>query len=216
MLQKINFVTNEQKLKEMAYGDAIYAWLLLHSHYDQDENHNYIYKRDFSYVDIAKDIGRSRQTVSKRFNELLKLSEDENNRRNLIWYDEGNKRYVLPCFRDFQRLDSETILNLFRVCSKAPRREELIKTYAWLMKKYKNKEKEISYTEMIDTFGHSRGNEETYNRYKDILTTLQGAGLVKFRTDTTNYRNNDGTYGKTLYVYQVNDKADKDWLDKNT
>ena len=50
LLNKINFTTNETKLKEMAYSDTIYAWLLLHSHYDPDENHNYIYEREFSYV----------------------------------------------------------------------------------------------------------------------------------------------------------------------
>ena len=49
MLRKINFVNNEQKLKEMAYGDTVYAWLLLHSHYDPDEEHNYIYKNEFTY-----------------------------------------------------------------------------------------------------------------------------------------------------------------------
>lgn len=71
MLRKINFVTNEQKLKEIAYGDTVYAWLLLHSHYDPDEEHNYIYKNEFTYEMIGKDIGRTRQTISKRFKELL-------------------------------------------------------------------------------------------------------------------------------------------------
>ena len=64
MLRKINFVTNEQKLKEIAYGDTVYAWLLLHSHYDPDEEHNYIYKNEFTYEMIGKDIGRTRQTIS--------------------------------------------------------------------------------------------------------------------------------------------------------
>ena len=77
MLKQIYFVSNEQKLREMAYGDSVYAWLLLHSHYDPDENHNYIYKKDFTFVDIAADIGKTRQTVSKRFNALLELSKKE-------------------------------------------------------------------------------------------------------------------------------------------
>ena len=46
MVNHINFVVNENKLKEMAYGDTVYAWLLLHSHYNPDENHNYIYKKE--------------------------------------------------------------------------------------------------------------------------------------------------------------------------
>ena len=89
MVNHINFVVNENKLKEMAYGDTVYAWLLLHSHYNPDENHNYIYKKDFTYEQIGRDIGRTRQTVSKRFKELLnpKAKDDEVSRDLLIEFD---------------------------------------------------------------------------------------------------------------------------------
>jgi hypothetical protein len=82
--------------------------------------------------------------------------EERAGRKDLI-VDMG-KYYILPCFRDFQKLDSETVLNLFRLCGKS-RREELIKTYAWLLKKNSKKEKEISFEDMINAFGHSKGNE---------------------------------------------------------
>jgi hypothetical protein len=49
VLTEIKFVTQSKKLIEMAYSDTIYAWLLLHSHYDPDEHHNYIYQKDFTY-----------------------------------------------------------------------------------------------------------------------------------------------------------------------
>lgn len=205
----------------MAYGDAIYAWLLLHSHYDPDENHNFIYKRDFTFKQIGKDIGRNEKTVSRRFKELLppEKAKDNDNKehsilKDLIWYDERNKCYILPCFRDFQTLDAQTVLNLFRLNSQKSRREELIKTYAWLRKQFELKNKDISYNDLIQAFGHSFGNEQTYDRYKDILTTLQGAGLIKFRTDLTNFRGKDGKYEKTLYIYQVNKYASQEWLDK--
>lgn len=216
MVEQIHFVTTTKKLKEMAYGDSVYAWLLLHSHYKPDEDHNYIYKKDFTFEDIGKDIGRSRQTVSKRFRELFPSKEEREERKKTGEKDlivDLGKYYALPCFRDFQTLDSDTVLNLFRLCG-TPRREELIKTYAWLLKKWHHKEKEISYEDIINEFGHARGNEQTYNRYKDILTTLQGAGLIKFRTDKI--RIEKGRYGKTLYVYQVNKKASQEWLDQNT
>lgn len=104
-MPKINFVTSDKELIDMAYGDSIYAWLLLHSHYDPEENHNYIYKRDFSFTEIARDIHKTRQTVSKRFEALLTLSKDKDHvrsgRRDLIYYDESNQVYILPCFRDF-------------------------------------------------------------------------------------------------------------------
>ena len=217
MLKQIYFVSNEQKLREMAYGDSVYAWLLLHSHYDPDEEHNYIYKRDFTFEQIGKDIGRTRQTVSSKFKALLELSqkEEKQNGKNLIYYSENNKCYYLPCFRVFEKLDAQTVLNLFRICAERPRREEVIKTYVWLKKQYKNGNKNISYNDLIAAFGHSKGNEQIYNRYKDVLTTLQGAGLITFRTDKLNFnfRNDKGQFDKTMYITKVNDKASQSWLD---
>ena len=213
MLNKINFVVNQTKLKEMAYGDSIYAWLLLHSHYDENEDHNYIYKNEFSFVEISRDIHKTRQTVAKRFKELL--GSNTGSGKDLIYYDAHQGAYVLPSFREFEKLDSDTVLNLFWICGQGDkkRKEELIKTYAWLKKTYKNGKKNISFEDLITAFGHSSGNKQIYSRYKDILTTLQGAGLIKFRTDLNN-RTKDGTFDKTLYVYAVNDKASREWIDK--
>jgi len=212
MLNQIYFVTNETKLKEMVYNDSIYAWLLLYSHYSPDENHNYIYRKDFTYEQIGKALGKTRQTVSKR---LTKLIEDEKDSdRPLIYESTDKKKLYLPCFREFQKLDKQIVLNLFRLCSLAPRREELIKTYAWLRKKNEEGQKDFSLNDLIEVFGHSKGNEQTYNRYKDILTTLQGAGLIKFRTDMIQNRTKKGEFSKTLYIYQVNKSASKEWLDK--
>jgi hypothetical protein len=59
-LKKINFVVNQTKLREMAYGDSVYAWLLLHSHYDETEDHNYIYGSSINYSQIGRDIHRTR------------------------------------------------------------------------------------------------------------------------------------------------------------
>ena len=213
MINKINFVVNETKLKEMAYGDTVYAWLLLHSHYNPNENHNYIYANEFTFTMIGKDIHRTRQTVSKRFNELLTPTISG---KDLLYYDEYHKVYILPNFREFEKLDAETVLNLFWLCGQGnkKRKEELIKTYAWLKKNFKEKKKEISFDDLIRAFGHTKGNEQTYDRYKDILTTLQGAGLIKFKTDLASQRPSDGRFYKTYYIYQVNDKASQEWIDK--
>lgn len=214
MLNKINFVVNQNKLREMAYGDTIYAWLLLHSHYNEIEDHNYIYKKDFSYTEIGKDIHRTRQTISTRFNALLGKRDDIG--KPLIYYEEKSKAYILPSFREFEKLDAETVLNLFWLCGEGDtkRKEELIKTYAWIKKQFKNKNKQISFEDLIQAFGHSDGNKQIYARYKDILTTLQGAGLIKFRTDINTYRDAKGQFSKTFYIYQVNERASKEWLDK--
>lgn len=71
MLKHITFNTEEEVLKDLAYNDIVYAWLLLHSHYNSEEKHNYIYKNAFTYKGIAKDIQKNEKTVSKRFKELV-------------------------------------------------------------------------------------------------------------------------------------------------
>lgn len=232
--KKINFVTNKNWLRDMAYGDIVYAWLLLHSNFSKDENHNYIEKSKVNISQIAREIGRNRKTVTSRFNKLLvagipeELLPDPNDdeiikqakkeqikqlRNNLLIWDDGKKYYILPCFKEFQYLDSETVLNLFRLSSQKQSREELIKTYAWLMQEWHKRHREISYKEVLQVFGHSVGNEKSYNRVKDIFTTLQGAGLIEFRTNLL-ARNSQGYFNKTLEVIQVNDKASQKWLDK--
>jgi hypothetical protein len=83
--------------------------------------------------------------VSRRLNELLEISK-ENLGRGLIYYNEIGKYYILPCFREFEKLDSDTVLNLFWLCGTGnqKRKEELIKTYAYLKNEYKKGNKEIS------------------------------------------------------------------------
>ena len=159
MLEKINFVVNKTKLKELVYSDSIYAWLLLHSHYNPDEDHNYIYEKEFTFTQIGKDIHRTRQTVSTRFKDLL--NSNAGSGKDLLVYDINSKAYLLPCFRDFEKLDAETVLNLFWLYGQGnpSRKEELIKTYAWLKRQIKEKNKEISYKDIIEAFGHSKGNE---------------------------------------------------------
>lgn len=217
MLSSIPFVVNEIKLREMAYSDSIYAWLLLHSHYDEAQKHNYIYERDFTFIEIANDIHKNRNTVAKRFKELLALSENGKAAgKALIYYDKSNKCYILPNFKEFQKLDSDTVLNLFWMCGQDnQRKEELVKMYAWLKQQVRvERRKEISFEDMITAFGHSGGNKQIYENYKYILTLLQGAGLIKFRTDFNSLRMKDGKFAKTFYVYQVNDKASQEWIDK--
>ena len=47
--KSIPFRTEDIILKELAYNDCVYAWLLLHSHYNPEESHNYIYKEEINF-----------------------------------------------------------------------------------------------------------------------------------------------------------------------
>ena len=108
MQNKIPFSVEPDKLKRLAYNDCVYAWLLVHSFENKGEYHCYIYKNSFTFQQIAKDIHRSRQTVSRRFNELLRT---EDNPFGFITEDIycGEKVYKLPYSNPFQYLHGETV-----------------------------------------------------------------------------------------------------------
>lgn len=210
-LKNIYFRTDEQMLKKMAYTDCVYAWLLLHSHYIDGERHNYIYKNEFTFKQIAADLHRHRDTISKRFKDLLKneiIFESEYNRK---------KVYKMTHVNEFEKLHGLTVLRLITLPIKE-QREELIKTYAYLLKRKREsikREEKGFYTsanDIILAFGHSNGNSQMFDNVRFNLTVLQGAGIIEFEI-TPFYQRADGTIDPSqMFVYKVNDKASNKWL----
>lgn len=220
MEKNIPFRTDLNFLRKLAYNDCIYAWLLLHSHFNQQERHNYIYKNEFTFKQIASDIHRHRDTVSKRFKELIN--------KGIIYECEYNRKiaYKMTYFNDFEELDGETVLALLTLPIKE-QREELIKTYAYLLSRKRLQKKQdmkdnnncapVFYTsanDIILAFGHSNGHQQTFDRIKFNLTILQGAGIIEFEI-TPFCQRPDGTFDPSqMRVYRVNKCASEKWLGK--
>lgn len=218
MEKTIPFRTESAFLKKLAYNDCVYAWLLLHSHFNKNERHNYIYKNEFTFKQIGQDIHRHRDTVSKRFKELIE--------KGIIYEYEYNRKiaYKMAYFEDFEELDGETVLGLLTLPIKE-QREELIKTYAYLLaRKRQQKQNDINdninrapifYTsanDIILAFGHSNGHQQTFDRIRFNLTVLQGAGIIEFEI-TPFYKKPDGTFDPSqMRVYKVNKRASEKWL----
>ena len=215
MQKKIPFPTSQSNLEKLSYNDCIYAWLLVHSFENKDQYHSYIYKNSFTFQQIAADIHRSRQTVSRRFNEML--ITDENplgfiREENIL----GEKAYILPYGNPFQYLHGETVIKLLNLPLK-DQKEELIKTLAYLLEKSKKKNKEgcknfnVSAKEIIEIFNHSSGNKQAYERMRLNLTVLQGAGIIKFKT--VSYDSRKGMPPQ-MFVYYISKegKASDEWL----
>lgn len=218
MLKHINFRTEEYILKDLAYNDIVYAWLLLHSHYNKAEQYNYIYKNSFTQEDIAKDIHKCRQTVSKRLKELVSADIIRECKYN------GKQVYKLPYYNDeYAELDGETVFQLIALPFKDTR-EELIKTYAYLWKRQislneENKTRDkpahsfsCSYKEVLEVFDHSTGNAQAYDRMRGIFTILQGAGIIRFRTTLAHQDEYGHWIPAEMEVYKVNQKASDEWL----
>lgn len=218
-LKNIPFRTEANVLKSLSYNDNVYAWLLLHSHFRVGEKHNYIYKMEFTYKQIGKDIRKNEKTVSKRFQELVKAG--------IIYEDEYNRKkvYKMPYYeRQFEELDGETVMGLLTLPCKEYK-EELIKTYAFLLKRKRQTKEDdkadgldrapvfrISAKEVLEEFGHSTGNKQSYDRMRMIFTILQGAGIIEFEVIPT-IQHIDGTFDPArLSIYRVNKKASDKWL----
>ena len=209
MLNHINFRTEPRTLKKLAYADNIYAWLLLHSHFNVEEKHNYIYKEEFTFKQIAEQVHRHRTTVSDRFQKLKEAGIIHE------YTYRGKTAYKIPYYKEFQELDGETVFRLLCLPVK-DQKEELIKTYAYLLQKKRQEGPHYSCSskEILEAFGHSVGNTSSYERIRCILTILQGAGIIKFRT-VSKQQKEDGTWRpEYMEIYQINQKASEEWLGK--
>lgn len=210
--KQIPFTSSQYNLTKMAYNDCVYAWLLVHSYNDRNEDHNFIYKDTFTFQDIARDIHRHRQTIAKRFNELLE--EGFLKEREVF----GKTAYIMPRYTTFEYLDGETVIKLLNLPLK-DQKEELIKTLVYILKQnYEIKEQNqssfrVSSSEILQYFGHSLGHKASYDRVRMNLTLLQGAGIIKFKT--VNYKDRKDM-PQVMYVYYVSKKgrASDEWLGK--
>lgn len=216
MQNKIPFTTNSYNLKQLAYNDCVLAWLLVHSYENKGEFHSYIYKDSFTFKQIAADINRTRQTVSRRFQELL-FNEETNPNGIIIEKKVGGKTaYLIPYSNPFQYLHSETVIKLLNLPLK-DQKEELIKTLAYILErahlaqKEGNKNFNISSKEILEEFGRSVGHKQSYERIRLNLTVLQGAGIIKFKT--INYNDREGM-PPLMYIYYVSKegRASSEWL----
>ena len=69
--------------------------------------------------------------------------------------------------------------------------------------------------EILAAFGDSTTHTENYDRMRCILTILQGAGIIKFRTIMPKQLENGQWRGQQLEVYEVNKRASEEWLGIN-
>ena len=79
--------SNEKITSNKNYSDILYGYLQHLSLLDEDLGIRFIPKSNIKYTAIAEELGVTRQTISKKFNNLID--------QGLIVLDSANKRYVL-------------------------------------------------------------------------------------------------------------------------
>lgn len=168
--------SNKKYTANKKYSDLVYGYLQQKSKLDETSGIRFLEKREVKYTQMAEDLGLSRQTASRRINDLI--SED------LLYYDEDTKRYIL------RRLEAELAALLpcdtVRVLC-VNLQERSLSVLAYLIKSYCQHGKE-PYEVNLDILkahiGLSVDNRGKNNQVvKDILLLLKRLGFVEYHVD---------------------------------
>lgn len=190
--------SNKKYTANKKYSDLVYGYLQQKSKLDEVSGIRFLEKREIKYTQMAEDLGLSRQTASRRVNDLI--SED------LLYYDEDTKRYVL------RRLEAELAALLpcdtVRVLC-VNLQERSLSTLAYLIKSYfqHNQEPyEINLDILKAQVGLSADNRGRNNQVvKDILVLLERLGFVEYHVER-DFNAETGGF-KTKYII---DKVDNE------
>lgn len=192
--------SNEKYTANKKYSDLVYGYLQQKSVLDESIGLRYLPKKEVKYTQMAEDLGLSRQTASRKFNNLIE--------QDLVYYDEGNKRYILTKLEaDLAALlpcDTVRILcvNL---------QERSLSILAYLIKTYfqhGQRPCEINIDVIKNHVGLNVDNRGRNNEViKDIFLLLKKLGLIEYHTE----KNFDAVSGgfKTRYILdKVDNKID--------
>ena len=192
--------SNEKYTANKKYSDLVYGYLQQKSVLDESLGLRYLPKKEVKYTQMAEDLGLSRQTASRKFNNLIE--------QDLVYYDEGNKRYILTKLEaDLAALlpcDTVRILGVNL-------QERSLSILAYLIKTYfqhGQRPCEINIDVIKNHVGLNVDNRGRNNEViKDIFLLLKKLGLIEYHTE----KNFDAVSGgfKTRYILdKVDNKVD--------
>ena len=168
--------SNEKFTANKKYSDILYGYLQHISLLDEEMGVRYIPKQDIKYVQMAEDLGLTRQTVSKKFNNLIE--------QGLIYLDGPNKRYILSTLEaDLATLlPDETIRVLCNTLQ-----ERCLSILSYLLKTFVQHggvSCEVNLDIIKAYVGLSKTNRGTNNEVvRDIFVVLKQLGLIDYHTE---------------------------------
>lgn len=167
-------------IADKKYHDILYSYLQSQSKWDGEIGHpRYVDKKVINFSKIGKVLGISRQTASKRFQNLITLgliSEEPNDKGDYILS-------LLPA--DVAALIPEKTLNLLVDTLS----ENSISTYIYLLRRYiANNERpfQFSVDDIKNFIGISTTTRSNNDVVDNILYVLQKIDLIKYRIISVN------------------------------
>lgn len=174
------------------YYDILYGYLQEQSQWEKNQynNRRYVEKSIINYSQLGKKLGLSRQTVSKKFKNLIDLG--------LIKDEQGDRYYLTPLSSDIASLIPNPTLKLITDTLN----EYSISVYVYLLVRYIANGEEYFIFKLSDIKKHigicatTRSNDDIIT---NILFVLQKIGLIKYHLTTLQQDNVDYKDVKTVY-----------------
>lgn len=171
-----------------AYSDIVYAWLQVNSEWDGIKGHvRTIPKSRVKYVDMADELGLSRQTVSVRFKKLL----DTDGGIGLIHFNQATNKYELSLLpaEMAQLIEKDTLRRMVSALN-----ENAISVYIYLFSRYcANQYKEFVFTmdQIKNAINISTKTRSNNYIITDILDVLQQLELLEYEVVTNSNGQDD-------------------------
>lgn len=176
--------SNEKITSNKNYSDILYGYLQHLSLLDEEVGIRYIPKNMVKYTAIAEELGVARQTVSKKFNNLID--------QGLVVLDAANKRYILSTLEAelATLLPDDTIRVLCNTLQ-----ERCLSVLSYLLKTFAQHGQnpcEVNMDIIKAHVGLSKTNRGSNNEViKDIFIILKQLGLIEYHI----YKEMDQTTG---------------------
>ncbi len=176
--------SNEKITSNKNYSDILYGYLQHLSLLDEEVGIRYIPKNMVKYTAIAEELGVARQTVSKKFNNLID--------QGLVVLDAANKRYILSTLEAelATLLPDDTIRVLCNTLQ-----ERCLSVLSYLLKTFAQHGQnpcEVNMDIIKAHVGLSKTNRGSNNEViKDIFIILKQLGLIEYHV----YKEMDQTTG---------------------
>lgn len=163
------------------YTDIVYAWLQVNSKREEETNIRWIAKKDVKFVDMANELGITRQTASTKFKKLLAEDGKGNKGLGLITFNAEKNRYELQLLPDnvAMLIQQKTLRKMIAALN-----QNTISVYVYLLSRYiANDEHEFEFTlEQVKSFiGLGTGGRSNNYIITDILSILKTIGLIDYK-----------------------------------
>ena len=162
--------------KETAYSDIgekvwiVYYYLLSLSHYNNNEEHRFVYRNEFNVTQMSKALGISRATF---YNAIAKLEKKE-----MIRKSHAEDYFIIPIKRGWAKLSKDLLVELLGYCQVFS--VDLLRTYLFLKVIYEMYGPDKCFTKrnIVRCLGHNDQGSAIYKRIEGYLAMLSEWKLI--------------------------------------